>query len=81
MLQIQGMPSRQALIDAIIQRNLHIVPERAEVTTLFEMLQKEESPFTISKEGPAALKALISALPALSKYEPFIKKTLAVRIL
>ena len=45
------------------------------------MLQREDSPFTISKAGPEALKDLVEALPHLSKYEPFIKKTLAVRIL
>lgn len=52
-----------------------------DVKTLFELIEHEESPFKMSKEGAAAIASALAKNPALSKYEACIKRTLAIRIL
>ena len=81
MLQIQGIPSRQNLIALISTRGTQVVEGNPEIKTLFDLIESEESPFKISKDGSAALASALAKNPALAKYEQFIKKTLAIRIL
>ena len=57
------------------------VPGYPEIAELFRLLEVEQSPFTISKEGIKALDAIVEKNEDLSQYQPFIKKALAVRIL
>lgn len=69
MLQIQGIPSRQNLIALITTKGTHVVQGSPEIKTLFELIENEESPFKISKEGSAALASALTKNPALAKYE------------
>ena len=81
MLQIKGMPSHASLISHILRKNLHIDPGNPYISQLFNLIESENSPFTISKQGSAALDKAIEVMPNLAKYAPFIRKTLAIRIL
>jgi len=51
------------------------------VCDLFNLIEQEQSPFTISKKGKIALDALCTASPNLNSYRPFIERTLSVRTL
>jgi len=79
MLQVEGQPSRHSIIHYISVENIHMNTDK-HVSELFNLIEHEESPFTISKRGKIALDA-ISKIPALVKYTKFIAKTLSVRIL
>ena len=81
MLYISGVPSRQSLIDLINASNMQLVIGYPEIAELFRLLEVEQSPFTISKEGIIALNSIVEKDDALAQYLPFIKKALAVRIL
>jgi hypothetical protein len=82
MLYITGIPSRQSLINEINLKNMMNVVGCPEIATLFKLIEQEESPFAISKKGPAALKKAIETYPKeLAQYEANVKKTLAIRIL
>lgn len=79
-LQLEGLPSRNAIIHQIYIENIHrsTLPQ---ITELFNLVEQEESPMTISKKGKAALESLFLEFPNLEKYKPFIAKSLSVRIL
>ena len=81
MLQIKGMPSHASLINTIFMKNIHNVMGNPYVATLFKLVEFEESPFTISKQGSEALNKACEVMPNLEKYKPFIEKTLAIRII
>lgn len=51
-----------------------------EIFDLFNLIENEESPFVISKKGKASLDKICKNKEFL-KYQPFIQKTLSVRIL
>jgi hypothetical protein len=51
-----------------------------EISVLFNLIENEESPFVISKKGKASMDKLCKN-PEFVKYQPFIQKTLSVRIL
>ena len=51
MLQIQGVPSRASLFNSLTLRNSHIVPGCPQVGALFKLVQEEESPFNIQRQG------------------------------
>jgi 3-dehydroquinate dehydratase len=80
MLKVEGFPTRNAIIHYIHIENIHQNASQ-QVTELFNLIEKEESPFTISKVGKNALKTLCDDFPNLEKYKPFIAKSLSVRIL
>lgn len=75
------MPSHASLIQSIIRKNIHNVPGNQHISVLFKLIESEDSPFRISKQGSEALTKAIEVMPNLEKYEPLIKKTLAIRIL
>lgn len=79
-LQLEGLPSRNAIIHQIYIDNIHRSTS-PQITELFHLVEREESPMTISKKGKAALESLCTEYPNLEKYRPFIAKSLAVRIL
>lgn len=81
MLQIQGIPSRNSLINQINLKNQFVLPTCPAVASLFKLIEFESSPFAIAKQGPALLKTIIEAFPKLDSYVPLIKRTLAIRIL
>lgn len=81
MLLIQGYPSRESLINQITIKNTHAVDECPAISHLFKLLEKEESPFKIAKQGPIALSDIMKAYPSLSHFEEGLKKSLAVRVL
>mmetsp|Transcript_26161 Transcript_26161/g.32706 ORF Transcript_26161/g.32706 Transcript_26161/m.32706 type:complete len:455 (+) Transcript_26161:453-1817(+) len=81
MLQIKGMPSHASLIQQIFIKNIHNVEGNPNVATLYKLVEFEESPFKISQLGSEALRKACEVMPNLSKYAPFIEKTLAIRIL
>lgn len=76
-----GMPSRQTLINEIKLVNFHIVPGYPEISQLYNLIEHEESPFTIAKQGMKALESTLAKNEDLIQYAHFIKKALAVRIL
>jgi len=57
------------------------IPGHGEIATLFNLIENEQSPFSISKQGNAALDAAVEKTPSLGKYAEFLRKTLSVRIL
>ena len=59
MLYISGVPSRQSLIDEINFRNMQKVVGFPEVAELFRLLEVEQSPFAISKEGIQLMDAIV----------------------
>ena len=81
MLQIKGIPSQKSLIHTLYTKNIHNVVGNPYIATLFKLVEFEESPFKICKEGSEALRKSIEVMPDLEKYAPFIQKTLAIRIL
>ena len=81
MLQIKGIPSHASLVHTIYSKNIHNVVGNPYVATLFKLVEFEESPFKISQQGSVALQKAIEVMPNLTKYVPFIEKTLAIRIL
>jgi len=62
-------------------KNIHRSTDNEHVLKLFDLVEHQESPFKISREGRVALDALIKQDPSLEKYKSFIIKTIAVRIL
>lgn len=80
MLQVEGFPSREAIIHYIYIENIH-QNTSPQVTELFNLVEKEDSPVTISKVGKQTLETLCNNYPVLQKYKPFIAKSLSVRIL
>lgn len=81
MLQIKGIPSHASLTHQIFIKNIFNVPGNPHVANLFKLVEQEESPFKISKNGSESLKKAIETMPNLAKYESFIEKTLAIRIM
>jgi len=81
MLYISGLPSRNGLINEIVQKNMQNILGHSEIANLFNLIENEESPFTISKKGKEALDAAVKKTPSLSSYANFLRKTLSVRIL
>jgi hypothetical protein len=76
MLHVEGFPSRHSVLHYINIENIHNSTSDA-VKVLFNLIEREESPFVISKKGKQALDNLSS----LKQYKPFIAKILSVRIL
>ena len=81
MLQIQGFPSRASLINQMNLKNSHVVSGCPHISTLFKLIEQEESPFKISKLGSLNLTKAIEQFPELKEYEPLVQRTLAVRVL
>ena len=81
MLMISGMPSHEQLIEQILRKQIHLVPNNPAVAQLTKLIEGEDSPFNICKLGREALDKAIECMPKLQKYSPFIKKTLAIRML
>lgn len=81
MLQIQGFPSRSSLISQINLKNQHLMPSCPSLGSLFKLIEFEDSPFKIAKQGPDFLQKTLDMFPDLASYSPLIKRTLAVRIL
>ena len=75
------MPSHASLIQQIFIKNIHNVEGNPHVAALYKLVEFEESPFKISKLGSESLRKACEVMPNLSKYVPFIEKTLAIRIL
>ena len=61
-------------------KNLHLQPEYPHIQELFRLIEDEESPFIISKQGKAILDKL-SQQKDWAQYREFLTKTLSVRIL
>jgi len=80
MLQVEGYPSRQSIITSIKIENIQHNTSK-HVSELFRLIEEEDSPFTISKQGKVSLDALCNENPALAGYRKFIERTLSVRIL
>jgi len=79
MLQIQGVPSRQSLLHEIQISNTHLFCGK-DIQALYELIEVEQSPFTISKEcGPLLDRCLPGDMQ--KKYKHFLLKTLAVRVI
>jgi len=72
MLQIKGIPSQKSLIHTLYTKNIHNVVGNPYIATLFKLVEFEESPFKICKEGSEALRKSIEVMPDLEKYAPFI---------
>jgi len=81
MLQIKGIPSQASLSHTLYSKNIHKVVGNPHIAILFKLIEFEDSPFTISKQGSEALNKAIEVMPNLLKYKDFIQKTLAIRIL
>lgn len=58
MLQVKGIPSRASLLNYVRIKNLHLQPEYPHIQELFRLIEDEESPFIISKQGKAILDKL-----------------------
>lgn len=58
-----------------------MVPGYQEITQLYNLIENEESPFIIAKQGMQALESTLAKNEDLVQYAQFIKKALAVRIL
>lgn len=80
MLQVKGIPSRASLLNYVRIKNLHLQPEYPHIQELFRLIEDEESPFIISKQGKAILDKL-SQQKDWAQYREFLTKTLSVRIL
>lgn len=80
MLHVDGLPSRSSIIHYINIENIHANTSK-HVNDIFNLIEHEESPFVISKEGKASLEALCKESPTFAQYKSFIAKTLSVRIL
>lgn len=65
MLQVKGYPSRDSLVNYIRVKNIQLIVDHPQVQELYRLIEEEESPFTISKRGKAALNELIKADPEL----------------
>ena len=81
MLSIIGFPSRASLISQINLKNQFVVPGCPSIGQLFKLIEFEESPFKIAKQGPELLKQTLETFPELKSYDSLIKRTLAVRII
>jgi hypothetical protein len=81
MLQVKGIPSRASLINYLRVKNLHLSTDFPLIQELFRLMEDEESPFTLSKQGRALLDKLSTTFPSMTQYKPFLIKTLSVRIL
>ncbi len=55
MLNIQGFPSRASLISQIHLKNQFQVSGCPSIGLLFKLIEFEDSPFTIAKQGPLYL--------------------------
>lgn len=64
MLQVEGFPSREAIIHYIYIENIH-QNTSPQVTELFNLVEKEDSPVTISKVGKQTLETLCNNYPVL----------------
>lgn len=80
MLQVKGIPSRASLLNYVRIKNLHLQPEYPHIQELFRLIEDEDSPFIISKQGKAILDKL-SQQKDWAQYREFLTKTLSVRIL
>ena len=80
MLQVEGYPSRHSIIQSIRIESIHNYASSF-VNELFHLIEHEESPFTISKRGKAALDELCKQNPTLAVYRPYLEHSLSVRIL
>jgi D-aminopeptidase len=74
------MPSRDAIIHSIKIESIHTSSSK-HVNALFDLIEHEQSPFTISKNGKVAIELLVKEAPHLASYVPFIKRSLSIRIL
>lgn len=82
MLQVKGVPSRASLINYVRIKNIHLQPDFPEVQELFRLIEDEESPFVISKNGKAIIDKLAKSTDKNQlQYREFLIKTLSVRIL
>jgi hypothetical protein len=77
-LSFNYMP--QSIITSIKIENIQHNTSK-HVSELFRLIEEEDSPFTISKQGKVSLDALCNENPALAGYRKFIERTLSVRIL
>ena len=80
LLHISGAPSRANIIHYLKIENITQQGCSKHVVDLFELIEHEENPFTISKKAKVALEALKSD-EKLKKYAPFVAKSISVRIL
>jgi hypothetical protein len=80
MLQVKGIPSRASLLNYVRIKNLHLSPEHPHIQELFRLIEDEESPFVISKQGKLILDQL-NSVPDWAMYREFLTKTLSVRIM
>jgi len=60
---------------------MHVIQGCPEIGQLFKLVEFEESPFKIAKEGAEYLKKIVDTYPTFAAFVPLIKHTLAVRIL
>jgi hypothetical protein len=51
------------LISLITSKGTHVIQGTPEIKTLFDLIETEESPFKISKEGSAALASALVKNP------------------
>lgn len=72
MLMIQGLPSRQSLFSQINLKNLHVIAGCPHISQLFKLIETEESPFKISKQGSACLDEILKKYPDLTIYKPLV---------
>jgi len=57
------------------------MPNCPALGNLFKLIEFEESPFKIAKNGPDYLAQVLKTFPDLEDYSSLIKRILAVRIL
>jgi hypothetical protein len=62
-------------------KNLPHSSTNAHIQELFRLVEEEESPFVIASKGRVALTEIVKLNPEWARYQPFITKTLSVRIL
>ena len=58
-----------------------MITQCPQLAALFKLVEFEESPFKIAKQGPQLLEAVIENFPSMSDYRALIQRILAVRIL
>lgn len=69
------------MISQINLKNQFVLPGCPSVASLFKLIEFEDSPFKIAKQGPEYIAKTLEVYPELSNYSPLLKRTLAVRIL
>jgi len=81
MLHIYGLPSRASLFNALNLRNSFVVPQCPEIKSLYKLIETEDSPFKISRQGKDLVDAVVKQFPELKEYKEPLMRTLAIRVL